>query len=242
MAIWNPWHGCQKLSPGCANCYVYRRDESIGKDASIVTKTGDYDLPLKKNRQGEYKLTPADGTVFACMTSDFFLDTADEWRPGVWDMIRERRDLDFFIITKRIDRFEECKPSDWGDGWDHVVICSTCENQDRADYRIPFLINSTIKHRMIASEPMLSEIHIEKYLETGLIEKVVCGGESGPKARPCNFEWIKDVRRQCVEYGVEFYFKQTGAVFIKDGKTYHIERKFQESQARKAKMNYYPVE
>ena len=242
MAIWNPWHGCQKLSPGCANCYVYRRDESIGKDASVVTKTGDYDLPIRKNRQGEYKLTSADGTVFACMTSDFFLDTADEWRPGVWDMIRERRDLDFFIITKRIDRFEECKPSDWGDGWDHVVICSTCENQDRADHRIPFLLNAPIKHRMIASEPMLTELHIEKYLETGLIEKVVCGGESGPKARPCDFEWIKDVRRQCVEYGVEFYFKQTGAVFIKDGKTYHIERKFQESQARKAMMNYYPGE
>ena len=64
MAIWNPWHGCKKISPGCANCYVYRRDESIGKDASVVTKTGDYNLPLKKNRQKEYKLTPADGGVF----------------------------------------------------------------------------------------------------------------------------------------------------------------------------------
>ena len=81
-----------------------------------------------------------------------------------------------------------------------------------------------------------------KPITVDAIRPVVCGGESGPKARPCDFEWIKDVRRQCVEYGVEFYFKQTGAVFIKDGKTYHIERKFQESQARKAKMNYYPGE
>ena len=61
--IWNPWHGCHKLSPGCANCYVYRRDESIGKDASVVTKTGDYDLPLKKNRQGQYKLTADNGVM-----------------------------------------------------------------------------------------------------------------------------------------------------------------------------------
>lgn len=52
MPIWNPWHGCKKISPGCKNCYVYRRDESVGKDASIVTKTGDYSLPLKKNRHG----------------------------------------------------------------------------------------------------------------------------------------------------------------------------------------------
>ena len=240
MALWNPWHGCKKISPGCANCYVYRRDESIGKDASIVTKTGNYNLPIKRNRQGEFKLTPADDVVFTCMTSDFFLDEADEWRSGCWDMIRERRDLHFFIITKRIDRFEKCMPPDWGDGWDHVTICSTCENQDRVDFRLPILLDLPLKHRRVASEPMLEEIHLEKYLETGLIEHVVCGGESGPKARPCDYEWIKEVRRECESYKVPFTFKQTGAVFIKDGKTYHIERKYQMSQAGKSGISYYP--
>ncbi len=240
MALWNPWHGCKKISPGCANCYVYRRDESVGKDASIVTKTGNYDLPLKRNRQGEFKLTPEDEVVFTCMTSDFFLDEADEWRQGCWDMIRERSDLHFFIITKRIDRFEKCMPPDWGDGWDHVTICSTCENQDRVDYRLPILLDLPLKHRRVASEPMLEGIHLEKYLETGLIEHVVCGGESGPKARPCDFEWIKEVRRECERHKVPFTFKQTGAVFIKDGRTYHIERKYQTSQARKSGISYYP--
>ena len=105
MAIWNPWHGCIKLSPGCKNCYVYRRDESIGKDASIVTRTGDFTLPLKKDRKGQYKLSSLDGTVYTCMTSDYFLDEADAWRQECWDMIRERNDLEFCIITKRIDRF-----------------------------------------------------------------------------------------------------------------------------------------
>ena len=135
MAIWNPWHGCHKISPGCMNCYVYRRDESIGKDASIVTKTCDFDLPIKKNRQGEYKLKSDAGVVYTCMTSDFFLDVADEWRERCWDMIRDRKDLDFHIITKRIDRFNECIPSDWEEGWDNVTICSTCEDQERADIR-----------------------------------------------------------------------------------------------------------
>ena len=50
--IWNPWHGCHKISPGCANCYVYRRDESIGKDASVVAKTGDYALRIKRTDRG----------------------------------------------------------------------------------------------------------------------------------------------------------------------------------------------
>ena len=240
MAIWNPWHGCHKISPGCANCYVYRRDESIGKDASVVTKTGDYNLPVKKNRQGEYKLTADEGVVFACMTSDFFLDEADEWRQGCWDMIRERQDLEFHIITKRIDRFMDCIPDDWGDGWDHVTICSTCENQDRADYRLPIMLELPIKHREIISEPMLGEINIEKYLESGLIEHVTCGGESGQKARPCEFRWIQEVRRECVRHGVPFTFKQTGAVFVMNGKTYHVERKDQIPQARRSGYSYIP--
>ena len=240
MPIWNPWHGCRKISPGCANCYVYRRDESIGKDASVVSKTGDYSLPLKKNRQGEYKLNAEGGIVFACMTSDFFLEDADDWRLGCWDMIRERKDLEFHIITKRIDRFEQCVPPDWGDGWEHVTICSTCENQDRTDYRLPILLALPIKHREIISEPLLGEINMERYLATGLIEHVTCGGESGPQARPCDFRWIQEIRRQCIRCGVPFTFKQTGALFIKDGKAYHIDRKDQIPQARKSGYSYFP--
>ena len=240
MSIWNPWHGCTKISAGCANCYVYRRDESIGKDASVVARTRDFDLPLKKDRRGEYKLTPEGGVVFACMTSDFFLDTADEWRQECWDMIRERKDLSFHIITKRIDRFEQCAPPDWGEGWDNVTICSTCENQDRTDFRLPILLSLPIKHREVICEPMLGEIDMEKYLQTGLIEQVVCGGESGNSARPCDFRWVQEVRRECIRCGVPFLFKQTGAVFIKDGRTYHIDRSIQMAQAKKSGYSYTP--
>lgn len=240
MVIWNPWHGCHKISPGCANCYVYRRDESIGKDASVVSKTGDYDLPLKKNRQGEFKLTAADGIVFTCMTSDFFLEDADEWRNGCWDMMRRRSDLQFHIITKRINRFADCIPDDWGDGWDNVTICCTCEDQDRANHRLPIFLNLPIKHREIISEPMLGEINIEKHLASGFIEHVTCGGESGDNARLCDFRWIQEVRRECIRCGVPFTFKQTGAVFLKDGKLYHIERKLQMAQAKKSGYSYVP--
>ena len=73
MAIWNPWHGCKKISPGCYNCYVYRRDAEFGKDSSIVTKTAMFDLPLKRNRKKEYKLQPESEPVYTCMTSDFFI-------------------------------------------------------------------------------------------------------------------------------------------------------------------------
>ena len=214
VAIWNPWHGCRKISAGCANCYVYRRDGSIGKDASVVSKTGDYDLPLKKNRQGQYKLTADDGIVFACMTSDFFLEEADDWRQGCWDMIRQRQDLHFHIITKRIDRFAECIPPDWGGGWDNVTICCTCENQDRTDYRLPVFLSLPIKHREVICEPMIGGINMEKYLAAGGIEHVSCGGESGDNARPCDFRWIQEVRRECIRCGIHYSIPQELEIII----------------------------
>lgn len=238
MAIWNPWHGCHKISPGCQNCYVYRRDESVGKDASIVAKTGDFNLPLKKNRQKEYKLQPEDGTVFTCMTSDFFIEEADKWREDCWRMMRERSELDFAVITKRIHRFMDCIPKDWGDGYPNVSVYCTVENQQMADYRLPIFLSLPICHKRICHEPMLEPINIEPYLASGQIEYVLCGGESGDKARPCHYDWILSTREQCIKYNIPFHFKQTGAVFVMNGRTYHIERKFQQSQAAKAGIDY----
>ena len=103
MAQWNPWHGCIKISPGCLNCYVYRGDERYGRDSGIVAKTRSFDLPLRKNRRGEPKISGE--TVYTCFTSDFFLDEADAWRGEAWAMIKMRPDLNFVIITKRIHRF-----------------------------------------------------------------------------------------------------------------------------------------
>jgi len=237
MPTWNPWHGCRQISPGCLNCYVYRIDERHGRDSTAVSKTGDFDLPLKRNRAREYKLSSGQ-TVYTCFSSDFFLEDADAWRPEVWRMIRARSDLDFFIITKRIHRFRVGLPDDWGDGYENVAICSTVENQDRADYRLPILLSEPIRHKGITCEPILERIDLSPYLSGG-IESVTVGGESGPAARLCRYDWVLDIRRQCAEAGVSFYFKQTGARFEKDGKVYRIPRKLQHAQARKAGISFY---
>ncbi|MBQ6021264.1 MAG: DUF5131 family protein [Clostridia bacterium] len=237
MPVWNPWHGCRKISPGCAHCYVYRRDESVGRDASVVTRTASFSLPLAKTRRGDYKLTPDAGTVWTCMTSDFFLEEADVWRPECWDIIRSRQDLDFTITTKRIGRFADCVPPDWGGGWNNVAVCCTCEDQQRADERLPVLLSLPIRHKKMICEPMLGELRIEKYLADGQLEHVICGGESGPDARPCRLEWVLSLREQCVRYRVPFTFKQTGAVFVKDGRTYYIKRERQMAQAKKSGLS-----
>lgn len=233
MTIWNPWHGCRKISAGCLNCYMYRRDAEFGKDSSVITKTNSFNLPIQKKKDGSYKLHE-NGYVYVCMTSDFFIEQADEWRIEAWRMMRQRPDLRFYIITKRIHRFTASLPDDWNNGYEHVTICSTCENQAAADYRLPILLDLPIQHRAIIHEPMLEKIDIEAYLASGKIEGVICGGESGPSARLCSYDWILHTREQCIRQNVPFHFKQTGAKFMKDGKIYDIKRGLQISQAHKA--------
>ena len=64
MPIWNPWHGCRRISAGCLHCYVYRRDEAVGRDASAVVKTSSFDLPVQRARHWAYKLQRDGHTVF----------------------------------------------------------------------------------------------------------------------------------------------------------------------------------
>ena len=152
-------------------------------------------------------------------------------------MMKQRSDCWFYFFTKRIDRLEECLPPDWGDGYDNVIIGCTVENQDRTDFRLPIFLSLPIRHRSVIVAPMLERIDLSPYLDD-CIEEVSASGESGINARPCNYDWILDLRRQCVEKNVPFSFHQTGAHFIKDGRMYNIERKYQISQARKAGIDF----
>lgn len=114
LKSWNLWHGCTKYSEGCENCYMYYLDDVRGvpERACEVKKTGDFNKPLKKNRKGEYKI-PAGYCLRINMTSDTFLEEADGWRDEMRSMIRQRPDVRFFILTKRVPRIRECLPRDW---------------------------------------------------------------------------------------------------------------------------------
>ena len=237
-ADWNPWHGCTKISPGCKYCYVYRQDEMYGSEigSNLARKTAAFNLPVKRKRDRSWKIEPGK-MVFTCFTSDFLLKDADEWRPDCWRMMRVRSDLWFYFFTKRIDRFMECVPDDWDDGYDNVLVGCTVENQQMADYRLPIFKSLPIKHKSIIVSPLISAVDISEYLDSS-IEEVSVGGESGVDARPCNYDWVLDLRRQCVEKDVPFRFHQTGAKFIKNGKQYYVRRPFQLSQAHKANIDY----
>ena len=236
---WNPWHGCLKCSEGCQNCYVYYLDRMRGKSGADIyrTKTG-FKYPLSKDRSGRYKIQSGE-MISVCMTSDFFLQEADEWRSEVWDIIRKRSDVIFLLLTKRVERVRECLPPDWKDGWDNVFLNVTCENQSRADERIPVLLELPIRHKGLHCAPLLGPVSIGSYLDSGQIEQVACGGENYGGYRPCDFEWVKLLREECEERDITFCFMETGTVFIKDGRKYRIKSKqVQNLQAFQSGMSY----
>lgn len=194
MAMWNPWRGCKKISEGCLHCYIHKGDAKRGVDTNLIVKTKDFEKPIERLKNGNYKVKP--GIVYTCFSTDFLIDEADEWRNDCWKMIRERQDCTFLFLTKRIDRFLKCIPDDWGDGYENVVVCCTIENQRNADYKLDIFSRLPIKHKCITAQPLLERIDIEKYLED--IELVVVGGDSDYNARPLDYSWVLDIREQCI--------------------------------------------
>ncbi len=235
--FWNPWHGCHKCSPGCMNCYVYYLDNIRNIDSSVVTKSKtNFNLPIKKDRSGKYKIDSG-VEIATCFTSDFFIKEADLWREDAWDIIRQRKDVNFLICTKRIERFNECIPKDWNDGYDNVIIAVTCENQQKADERLPILLDINAKHKYVFVSPILEYVDLSYYLKSGKIDMVSVGGESYENARVCDFEWVKKIKHTCDKYNVLFDFHQTGSNFLMNGKKYKIKHSDEHSQAKKG-MKY----
>lgn len=234
MAMWNPWRGCKRCSEGCLHCYIHKGDARRGVSTGDIVKTKDFYKPVEKLKNGSYKMKP--GMVYLCFSSDFLLEEADSWRGECWRMMKERPDCSFLFLTKRIERFMDCVPEDWGEGYENVVVGCTVETRENAEKRLAYFRTLPIKHRCITAQPLLERIDMEKHLEG--IELVVVGGESDPEARPLDYDWVLDIREQCVRQNVSFEFRQCGTHFIKEGKRYRLQTKDLCRQARLAGIDY----
>jgi protein gp37 len=196
---WYPWTGCFKISEACLNCYI-----------PVLHKFIDCYTPLSPT----LKDLPDGTVVYVALKSDFFLAEADKYRNAAWHDMKINPQLIFLIITKRADRIKECLPEDWGDGWDNVIINVTAENQTRADERIPLLLDIPCKHKWITCTPLLEEIDLTEYLQTGQIEHVeLCGDKSyqaDSAARPLDIRWAKNLKEQCQGHKVRLSFLTAG--------------------------------
>lgn len=233
MSVWNPWHGCHKISEGCRHCYIHKGDYKRKVETNRIVKTNDFFKPVMRNKNGSYKMKS--GIVYCCFESDFLIEEADEWRNECWKMMKERNDCTFLFLTKRIERFLKCIPDDWQDGYENVVVYCTIEDQISADKRLLIFKDLPIKHKGITVQPLLERIEIDEYLDT--IEEVVVGGENDVYGRILDYDWVLEIREACIKNKVNFIFRQCATHFRKDGKDYHLKTKDLCAQAKKANIN-----
>ncbi len=196
---WNPWHGCTKVSPGCAHCYMFRDKTRYGQDPSVVVRSkSTFNAPLRWKE-------PA--LVFTCSWSDWFHEDADAWRDEAWAIIRQTPHLTYQVLTKRPERIREHLPSDWGKGYANVWLGVSVENQRWVE-RAEMLAQIPARVKFVSAEPLLGPVD----LATALIhlDWVIVGGESGPEQRPMDLEWARALRDQCESFGAAFFLKQLG--------------------------------
>lgn len=204
-STFNPWWGCTRISPGCDHCYAEALDRRTGGDhwrGTVKLMSDDYwRQPLVWNREGHRR-------VFCASMADVFDKNAPPGeRQRLWALIRQTRNIDWLVLTKRVPNIERFLPTDWGCGYPNVWLGSSVENRKHGLPRISLLRQVPAAVRFLSCEPLLEDLGD---LDLCHIHWVIAGGESGPKARPMAPEWVRGIEAQCRLQGVPFFFKQWG--------------------------------
>jgi protein gp37 len=225
----NEWVGCQKVSAGCDNCFAealmdtrYHRVEwGQRKMLGVAPSVGTRSLTSLANRRKPHSWQRRAAAfraehgrrqrVFCSSLSDIFDNQVpDEWRVGLWETIRATPDLDWLLLTKRPENIEKMLPVSWHDDfdlWQHVWLGTTCEDQAAYDKRWPILRDIPARVRFISYEPAIGPLDIRAGHDV-FPEWLICGGESGPKARDMPEDWADAVRFDCGVVGTAFFMKQ----------------------------------
>lgn len=226
-------HGwwCQKVSPGCQHCYAERLNQSTfykgNQRRYRLDEKPDHFL-IRHDIMDSWRRQTKPKMHFINSMTDTFGDWYDDsWIFFLFDAMVAAPKQTFQILTKRSKRMVELSRR-WLETTDYTVIPSniwmmvSAEDQERADERVSDLIHVPAAVRGISAEPLLGPINFHfdgtapksattAYIPVGdMIHWVIVGGESGTKARPMHPDWARDIRDQCVDASVPFFFKQWG--------------------------------
>lgn len=203
-ATWNPVTGCNKISPGCKNCYAERlskRLKAMGQanyvnGFKLALQPRMLELPLKWKKPQ---------TIFVNSMSDLFHKNIPlEYIQRVFDTMKRAHWHRFQVLTKRADRLAELSPQlEWPS---NVWMGVSVESQKYVN-RIDDLRKTDAAVKFLSLEPLLGPL---KNLDLKGIDWVIVGGESGYGARPMLLNWVTDIRQQCLDADVAFFFKQWG--------------------------------
>ena len=214
-AVWNPVTGCTPAGDGCLNCYAKRMAETrLAGRAGYPPMPDSFRPTVHPDRIFSPMRSRKPQRIFVDSMGDLFHDTVPSRDiVRIFDVMRRAHRHKFIILTKRPERTREFVTTALVKELcfyrlPNVALGVSVWNQHSADRFAPVLRNTLAVCRIISAEPLLGPVTLDL---TG-ISWVMCGGETGPGARPCHAEWIYDVSRQCAEAGVPYFWKQWGAV------------------------------
>lgn len=203
---WNPVTGCTKISTGCQNCYAYTLAKRL-KAMSNPRYINGFDITLHYDLLDKPLSWKSPRKIFVNSMSDLFHeDIPVEFIEKVFATMNKASWHTFQVLTKRSENLKKLSPSlKWSENiWMGVTVESFSEK-----YRIDDLKETKAKIKFLSLEPLLSSLG---KIDLSNIDWVIVGGESGPKARPMNIDWVREIRDQCIEQKTPFFFKQWGGV------------------------------
>lgn len=221
-ATFNPWWGCQRVSPGCEHCYAEAFSKRVGMKlwgpAADRRFFGDkhWAEPRAWNRRAGFM--GARTKVFCASMADVFEDRRDldGERARLWALIEETPHLDWQLLTKRPEHMLRLAPARWADSWpDNVWAGCTAEDQAQHDKRWPLLARVPARVLFLSHEPALGPLRLHEALDDTdspcSPEWVITGGESGGGARPYDIAWARALIAQTSATDTALFVKQLGA-------------------------------
>jgi protein gp37 len=205
-STWNPITGCSKISPGCKNCYAERMAQRLkamgqpnyAKGFDLTLHEHALELPLKWKTSQVIFVNSMSDLFHKNVPFNFIMKVFEVMNKGNWHTYQ--------ILTKRSGRLRILDHTiPWAD---HIWMGVSIETADYQN-RIEDLQQTNAKVKFLSLEPLLGPI---PNLNLKGIDWVIVGGESGPKARPIDSAWVSEIRDQCFESKVPFFFKQWGGV------------------------------
>ena len=207
---WNPVTGCTKISRGCDFCYAERFSERFRGVPGHPFQAG-FDLQLRPERLSRPFYWKQRRKIFVNSMSDLFhKEIPSTFVDQVFETMEEADWHTYQILTKRSSIMRDYLRARYKKGdAPKNIWCGVSVEDASGRSRIEHLKSAPAAVRFLSAEPLLGPLG--KVPLAG-IHWVIVGGESGPKARPIQAEWVRELRDQCLENNVPFFFKQWGGL------------------------------